>query len=82
MDDQSVNWSQDRYNEIKGEIGRLLKTVGFNVDKIPFVPTSGWTGDNLVKPSEKMPRRDQLLLKRLLNVTLPMCASDLPTKVM
>src|SRR3972149_4718608 len=55
MDDASVNWSEDRYNEVKNEIGRLLKTVGYNVDKIPFVPTSGWTGDNLVKPSEKMP---------------------------
>jgi elongation factor 1-alpha len=55
MDDVSVNWSQDRFNEVKNEIGRLLKTVGYNVDKIPFVPTSGWTGDNLVKPSEKLP---------------------------
>jgi elongation factor 1-alpha len=55
MDDVSVNWSQDRYNEVKNEIGRLLKTVGYNIDKIPFVPTSGWTGDNLVKPSEKLP---------------------------
>src|SRR5512136_3079916 len=56
MDDASVNWSQERYTEIKNEIGRLLKTVGYpNVDKMPFVPTSGWTGDNLVKPSEKMP---------------------------
>lgn len=55
MDDASVNWSQERYEEIKNEIGRLLKTVGYNVDKISFVPTSGWTGDNLVKLSDKMP---------------------------
>jgi elongation factor 1-alpha len=55
MDDVSVNWSQERYNEIKNEISRMLKMVGYNVDKIPFVPTSGWTGDNLVKRSEKMP---------------------------
>ena len=33
----------------------MLKMVGFKVDKIPFVPTSGWTGDNLVKKSDKMP---------------------------
>jgi elongation factor 1-alpha len=55
MDDVSVNWSQERYQEIKNEISRMLKMVGYNVDKIPFVPTSGWTGDNLVKRSEKMP---------------------------
>jgi len=55
MDDTSVNWSQERYQEIKNEISRMLKMVGYNVEKIPFVPTSGWTGDNLTKPSEKMP---------------------------
>lgn len=54
MDDASVNWSEERYNEIKNEISRMLKMVGYKVEKIPFVPTSGWTGDNLVKKSEKM----------------------------
>jgi elongation factor 1-alpha len=55
MDDTSVNWSQERYNEIKNEVSRMLKMIGYKVEKIPFVPTSGWTGDNLVKPSDKMP---------------------------
>ena len=54
MDDPTVNWSQERYEEIKSEIGRMLKMIGFKVEKIPFVPTSGWTGDNLVKKSDKM----------------------------
>jgi len=54
MDDASVNWSKDRYEEIKGEVSRMLKMVGYKVENIPFVPTSGWTGDNLVKASEKM----------------------------
>ncbi|MEM2110588.1 MAG: translation elongation factor EF-1 subunit alpha [Candidatus Bathyarchaeia archaeon] len=55
MDDASVNWSQERYDEIKKEVSRMLKMVGYNPDKINFVPVSGWTGDNLVKPSDKMP---------------------------
>jgi elongation factor 1-alpha len=55
MDDASVNWSEDRYNEIKNEVSRMLRMVGFKVEKIHFVPTSGWTGDNLVKKSDKMP---------------------------
>jgi len=55
MDDPSVNWSKERYDEIKNEVSHMLKLVGYNPDKINFVPTSGWTGDNLVKPSEKMP---------------------------
>jgi len=55
MDDQSVNWGEERYNEIKNEVGRTLRMVGYKAEKIHFVPTSGWTGDNLVKKSDKMP---------------------------
>ena len=55
MDDQSVNWGQERYDEVKNEVTRMLRMVGFKVDKVNFVPTSGWTGDNLVKRSDKMP---------------------------
>ncbi len=55
MDDASVNWNEERYNEIKNEVSRMLKMVGYKVDQIPFVPTSGWTGDNLFKASDKMP---------------------------
>ena len=55
MDDATVNWSEERYNEVKNEVSRMLKMVGYKVEKIPFVPTSGWTGDNLVNQSEKMP---------------------------
>jgi len=55
MDDPSVNWSKERFEEIKNEITRMLKLVGYNTAKIAFVPTSGWTGDNLIKSSAKMP---------------------------
>jgi len=55
MDDITVNWSKERYEEVKNEVTRMLKMVGFKVEKVNFVPTSGWTGDNLIKKSEKMP---------------------------
>jgi elongation factor 1-alpha len=55
MDDASVNWSEERYNELKEEMTRILKMSGFNPANIHFVPTSGWTGDNLAKRSEHMP---------------------------
>ena len=54
MDDSSVDWSQDRYEEVKDGMTRLLKMVGYNTDKVHFVPTSGWTGDNLYNKSDKM----------------------------
>jgi elongation factor 1-alpha len=55
MDADTVNWSQDRYTEMKNEITRMLKMIGYKTEKIQFIPVSGWTGDNLLKKSEKMP---------------------------
>ncbi len=55
MDDATVKWSQDRFNEVKNGVSDLLKTTGYDVKKIPFVPISGLKGDNLVEPSENMP---------------------------
>merc|ERR1712137_887800 len=47
MDDKSVNWSKDRYDEISKEMDLYLKKVVYNPAKVPKIPTSGWTGDNL-----------------------------------
>jgi elongation factor 1-alpha len=54
MDDQLVNYTKDRYEEVKAIVEHLLKSVGYNVAKIRFIPTSGWKGDNLSKKSENM----------------------------
>ncbi len=58
MDDTTVNYSQERYNEVKQQTADLLKRLGYNVDKMLFIPTSGWVGDNVAKKSEKMPWYD------------------------
>lgn len=58
MDDQLVNYSKDRFNEVKAIVENLLKSVGYNLAKIKFIPTSGWMGDNLTKKSDKMPWYD------------------------
>lgn len=55
MDDKSVNWSQQRYEEIQKEVADYLKKVGYNVKNVPFVPISGWAGDNMLEKSANMP---------------------------
>jgi len=54
MDDKSVNYSQVRYDEIKGEMEKYLKKCGFNEKKIPFIPISGWNGDNMLERSPNL----------------------------
>src|SRR5437016_5780618 len=55
MDDQTVKYTEERYKEARKELEGLLKTVGYDVSKINFVPTSGWLGDNLAKKSSNTP---------------------------
>lgn len=55
MDDKDVDFAEARFADVKKDVGGFLKKCGFNPDKVPFVPVSGWTGDNLVDKSPKMP---------------------------
>jgi elongation factor 1-alpha len=55
MDDKTVNYSQKRYEEIQKEVQDYLKKVGYNPKNVPFVPISGWTGDNMLEKSSNMP---------------------------
>jgi elongation factor 1-alpha len=55
MDDKSVNFSQDRYEEIKKEVSAFIKKVGYNPEKVDFVPISGWNGDNMIERSANLP---------------------------
>ena len=52
MDDS--NYSEDAYNKATEKGKTLVKSVGYKVDAVPFIPVSGWKGDNLVKKSENM----------------------------
>jgi elongation factor 1-alpha len=51
----ACNWSQDRFNEIKDEFVKMLQMIGFKPKKVPFIPYSGFNGDNLVVKSDKCP---------------------------
>jgi elongation factor 1-alpha len=55
MDDKSVEYGEARYEEIKKELSGYLKKVGYNVEKVRFVPISGWAGDNMIEKSPNMP---------------------------
>jgi len=57
MDDKMVKYGEGRFKEIKEEMLRILKNIGWECDdgQIPFVPISGWAGDNMVDASTNMP---------------------------
>jgi elongation factor 1-alpha len=54
MDEKSVKYSQDRYNEIKNEVSKFLAKCGYKTKNMPFIPLSGFNGDNLLTKSDNM----------------------------
>jgi elongation factor 1-alpha len=59
MDTDVAGYKKERYDEIKAEMASTLMKVGWKKDFVqkstPFLPISGWMGDNLLAPSDKMP---------------------------
>ena len=51
MDSTEPKYSEDRYKEIVKEVSTYIKKIGYNPDAVPFVPISGWVGDNMLQVS-------------------------------
>jgi len=55
MDTSEPPYSEPRFEEIKKEVSSYIKKIGYNPATVPFVPISGWAGDNMLEPSPNMP---------------------------
>ncbi|KAG6383272.1 hypothetical protein SASPL_156981 [Salvia splendens] len=62
MDATTPKYSKARYDEIIKEVSSYLKKVGYNPEKIPFVPISGFEGDNMIERKPKRPSDKPLRL--------------------
>jgi len=82
MDDKSVNWGQARYEEIVKEVSSFVKKIGYNPEKIPFVPISGWHGDNMLEKSANLPwYKGPTLLEALDGVSEPKRPTEKPLRI-
>merc|ERR1711998_445062 len=54
MDNTTPPYAEARYKEIKEEVSSFLKKTGYDPDKIPFIPISGFHGDNMIEVSTNM----------------------------
>jgi len=54
MDSTTPPYSEDRFKEIEKEVSTYIKKIGYNPKAVAFVPISGWNGDNMIEPSDKM----------------------------
>jgi elongation factor 1-alpha len=82
IDATTPPYDEKKYLEVKEEISKLLKMVGYKVEDIPFIPMSGLMGDNLAKPSENMKWwKGPTLLQALNNLKVPEKPTKLPLRV-
>ena len=83
MDDESVKYSEDRYNEVVEEVSDFLASIGYKKDDVPFIPTSALDAANL---KEKTPDftpwyKGPCLLEALDAIELPKKPTDKPLRV-
>jgi len=50
----AVNYDEATFKKVKDEVSKLLETLGYKLDKVPFVPVSAYVGDNIAKKSTNM----------------------------
>merc|ERR1711937_858898 len=82
MDDKNTNYGEERFNEITTEVKTYLKKVGYNPDKIPFIPISGWVGDNMIERSTNMSwYKGKTLIEALDSIIPPKRPVDKPLRL-
>lgn len=78
----AVNYEEGKFKEVKEAVQKLLKGIGYKTDDIPFIPTSGFVGDNVAKKSDKTPWYDgPTLIEALDNFTQPEQPVDKPLRL-
>ncbi len=76
----AVNFSKDRFEEVKAEVDKLVKTLGFK--KVDYVPIASLTGDNVVNKSENLSWWEgETLLKKLDQFEVGEKPVDLPLRL-
>ncbi|MBR9683729.1 translation elongation factor EF-1 subunit alpha [Candidatus Woesearchaeota archaeon] len=77
-----VDYDEAKFNKVKEEVSVLLKSVGYNVDEIAFIPMASLKGDNVAKESENMPwYKGGTLLKLIDDFKVPEKPTTLPLRL-
>ncbi len=77
-----VGHDKAKFEKVKEDVSNLLKSVGFKVEKIQFVPMASLHGENVVKKSDKMAwYTGPTLLEAINNLNAPDRPTNLPLRM-
>lgn len=78
----TVNYDQAKFDAVKADLEKLLKSAGYDTSKMLFIPTSAYKGDNVGKKSENMPwYKDKTLFEALDTIEVPKKPVDKPLRL-
>ena len=77
-----VDYSEDRFNEVKDEVSDLLRSIGRDPASTPFIPMSAFEGDNIKELSDNMSwYKGSPLMDELDKLVPPEKPVDLPLRI-
>jgi elongation factor 1-alpha len=78
----AVEYSEEKFNKVKEEVGKLLKGVGIKPETTSFIACAGLIGDNIVKKSDKMPwYKGPTILEQMDLFPAPSLPTNLPMRM-
>jgi elongation factor 1-alpha len=77
----AIGHDEGKFNAVKGEIEKLLKSVGYNLEKVQIVPISAFVGDNIKDKGKLGWFKGPTLLTALDAFTEPKKPTELPLRL-
>ncbi|MDY6931653.1 MAG: translation elongation factor EF-1 subunit alpha [Halobacteriota archaeon] len=78
----AVNYDKAKFEERKAEVSKMLKTLGFKVDQVLFLPVSAFKGDNVKERGDNLSWFDgPALLEAFDGLKSPEKPIDLPLRI-
>ena len=77
-----VDYSEDKYNEVKDAVSALIKSIGYKPSETPFIPISAFEGDNIKENSSNTPwYKGDALIPALDKLVVPPKPIDKPLSI-
>jgi elongation factor 1-alpha len=77
-----VDYQKPAFEQVKKQVVKLLKKVGYFPEEVPLIPTSALLGDNVVKKSKKLSWfKGPTILEAMENLPPRKIPSDLPLRL-
>ncbi|MDO8480327.1 MAG: translation elongation factor EF-1 subunit alpha [Nanoarchaeota archaeon] len=78
----AVKYDEKKFNEVKDRITTLVKSVGYKIDQVPFLPVASLMGDNVAKKSANMAwYKGHTILETLDDLKEPEKPTNLPLRL-